>query len=73
MKPYPDLNLALRLEVGPFFFKDFIYLFKRERERERAGRDTGRGRSRLHARTPMRDSIPGPRGPALSRRRTLRG
>ena len=38
-----------------FFFKDFIYLFmiERESERERCslviGRDTGRGRSRLHA------------------------
>ena len=30
------------------------------RDTER-GRDTGRGRSRLHAGCPMRDSIPGPR------------
>ena len=31
------------------------------RDTERArGRDTGRGRSRLHAGSPMRDSIPGP-------------
>ena len=29
-----------------------------QRERER-GRDTGRGRSRLHAGSPMWDSIPG--------------
>ena len=34
-----------------FIFKDFIYLFMRDAERER-GRDTGGGRSRLHARTP---------------------
>ena len=27
------------------FFKDFIYLFMRDRERESWGRDTGRGRS----------------------------
>ena len=36
-----------------FFFKDVIYLFMRER-----GRDTGRRRSRLHAGSWMRDSIP---------------
>ena len=46
--------------LGIFFFKkkDFIYLFTRDTERER-GRDTGRGRSRLHAGSLMRDSIPG--------------
>ena len=38
------------------FFKDFIYLFIREREAE-----TGRGRSRLPSRSPIWDSIPGPR------------
>ena len=37
-----------------FFFKDFIYLFMRERER---GRDTGRGPSRLHAGSLTWDSI----------------
>ena len=32
------------------FFKDFIYLFMRDPERERErGRDSGEGRSRLHA------------------------
>ena len=36
------------------FFKDFIYSFMTER-----GRDTGRGRSRLHAGSPTWDSIPG--------------
>ena len=41
-----------------YFFKDFIYLFMRDIHRER-GRDTGRGRSRLHAWSPMWDSIPG--------------
>ena len=39
-------------------------------ERER-GRDTGRGRSRLHAGSVMWDSIPGPWDHALSRRQTL--
>ena len=38
------------------FFKDFINLFMRATERER-GRDTGRGRNRLHAGSPMWDSI----------------
>ena len=44
------------------FSKDFIYLFMRETQRERErerGRVTGRGRSRLHAGSPMWDSIPG--------------
>ena len=36
----------------------------REKERERQ-RDTGRGRSRLHAGSPMWDSIPGPQNHAL--------
>ena len=51
-------------EIGEdFFFK--IYLFIHGRHRER-GRDTGRGRSRLLAGSPMWDSIPGPRDHALS-------
>ena len=41
----------------------------REREREReGGKDTGRGRSGLHAGSPMWDSIPGPQDQALGRR-----
>ena len=40
-------------------FKDFIYLFMRDREREK-GRDTGRERSRLPTRSPMWDLIPDP-------------
>ena len=48
---------------SPFFlFKDFIYLLLRDRER---GRDTGRGRSRLHAGSPMWDSILGLQDHAL--------
>ena len=43
-----------------FFFKDFIYLFIRGTEKERdRDRDTGRGRIRLHAGSPMWDSIQG--------------
>ena len=51
-----------------FFKKDFIYLFMIERER---GRDTERGRSRLHAGSPTQDSIPGPQGHDLGPRQML--
>ena len=51
-----------------FFFKDFIYLFMIDSQRER-GRDTGRGRSRLHAGSPTWDSIPGLQDHALGWRR----
>ena len=47
------------------FKKDFIYLFVRDAER---GRDTGRGRSRLHAGSPTWDLIPGLQDHALSQR-----
>ena len=42
----------------------------RDTEREK-GRDTGRGRSRLHAGSPIWDPIPGPQDPYLSQRQTL--
>ena len=43
-----------------FFFKDFIYLFMRDTEREREAETQAEGeRSRLHAGSPMWDSIPG--------------
>ena len=52
-----------------YFFKDLlIYSWETQRER---GRDTGRGRSRLHAGSPTWDSIPGPQGHALGWRRPL--
>ena len=41
-----------------------------ERERER-GRDTGGGRGRLHAGSPMWDSIPGLQDHALGQRQVL--
>ncbi|CAD7667071.1 unnamed protein product [Nyctereutes procyonoides] len=53
-----------------FFFKYFIYLFMRDTESER-GRDTGRGRSRLHAGNLRWDSIPGLQDHALGRRQAL--
>ena len=40
------------------FFKDFIYFFMRDTERE-TGRDTDRGRSKLHARSPAWELILG--------------
>ena len=56
--PGPSTNPSS--QVSEFFLKDFlfIYLFMRDTERER-GRDTVRGRSRLHAGSPMWDSILG--------------
>ena len=39
-----------------FFLRFYLFIHNRQRER---GRDTGRGRSRLHAGSPMWDSIPG--------------
>ena len=51
------------------FFLRF-YLFIHERPREKS-RDTGRGRSRLHAGSPMWDSIPGPHDHDLSHRQML--
>ena len=60
-------------QPDPFFFKiSFIYSWKTkwERERER-GRDTGRGSSRLHAGTPMWDSILGLQDHDLSQRQML--
>ena len=42
-----------------------------ERERER-GRDTGRGRNRLHAGSPMWDLIPGLQDHALGQRQAAK-
>ena len=46
--------------VTQFFVKDFLFIYERHRERLRGGRDTGRGRSRPHVRSPMWDLILGP-------------
>ena len=54
----PDVELEILEgpgDYGVFCFLGF-YLFIHERHRER-GRDTDRGRSRLHARSPMWDLI----------------
>ena len=57
-------HLKSNMQFYLFIFKDFIYLFMRDTERTR-GRDIGRGRSRLHAGSPMWDSIPGLQDHAL--------
>ena len=53
-----NLEKERQFKVHKILFKkkDFIYLFMRGAER---GRDPGRERSRLHAGSPMGDSIPG--------------
>ena len=60
--------VTLDIRFSPFLkfiviivgFLRFIYLFMRDTHRERErGRDTGRGRSRLHAGSPTWDSISG--------------
>ena len=67
-----SIFLDIYLEVGLldhmiilFFFE--FYLFIHERQRW-GSRDIGRERSRLHAGSPMWDSIPGLQDHALSRR-----
>ena len=45
-----------------FFFKIYLFIYDRHRER---GRDTGGGRSRFHAGSPMWDSILGLQDHAL--------
>ena len=51
-----------------FFFFKILFIYDRHRER---GRDTGRGRSRLHAGSPMCDPIPGPQDHSLGQRQAL--
>ena len=58
-----------QLYLQDFFFLRF-YLFIHERHRKR-GRDTGRGRSRLHAGSPIWDSILGRQDHALGQRQAL--
>ena len=56
-------------DTPPFlFFKKILFIHERHTQR---GRDAGRGRSRLHARSPTWDSIRGLRAQALSERQTL--
>ena len=60
---------TLNLEI---FLKDFLFINSWETHRERKrGRDTGRGRSRLHAGSPTLDPIRGLQDQALGWRQTL--
>ena len=63
-----DLHVNKLSSIIKCFF--LIYLFMRDTHRER-GRDTSRGRSRPHARSPMRDSIPGLQDQAPGQRQAL--
>ena len=53
-----------------FFKRFYLFIHERHTERER-GRETGRARSRLHAGSPMWDSIPGLWDHTLSWRQML--
>ena len=53
-----------------FFLRFYLFIHKRYTEIQR-GRNTGRGRSRLHAESPMWDSIPGLQDHALGQRQAL--
>ena len=66
----PQQNWATSDKVSWQIFFNFIYLFMRDRERER-GRDTVRGRSRLHAGSLTWDLIPGLQDHTVDRRRAL--
>ena len=56
-------------EFKKCFNKNFFNLFIHETQRGGGHRDTGRGRSRLHAGSPMRDLIQGLQDQALGQRR----
>ena len=49
-----------QLLMFPYFFLKILFIYSWETHRER-DRGTGKGRGRLHAGSPMRDLIPGPR------------
>uniref|UniRef100_A0A8C0MV96 Serine/threonine-protein kinase OSR1 n=1 Tax=Canis lupus familiaris TaxID=9615 RepID=A0A8C0MV96_CANLF len=71
-EPQSNRSVTFKLVLFFFFFFFFLrfYLFIHERHRER-GRDIGRERSRIHAGSPMWNSIPGLQDHALSQRQTL--
>ena len=54
-----------------FIFLSFFFLIYSWESHTERGRDTDRGRSRLHARSPMWDSNPGIQDHALSQRQAL--
>ena len=53
------------------FLKIDLFIYDRHRRERERGRDTGGGRSRLHAESPTRDSIPELQDCALGQRQVL--
>ena len=60
------ISTITSFQIKFLFFLKILFIHERHRER---GRDTGRERSRLHAGSPMWDSIPGLQNHALGQRR----
>ena len=56
------------LREGYYYFLKILFIYDRHRKR---GRDTGRGRGRLHAGSPTRDSVLGLQDHALGQRQVL--
>ena len=67
---YNSKSLCFLHDSTYFYFLKILFIYSWETERE-TGRDTGRGRSRLPAGSPMQDSIPGSQDHNLSWRQTL--
>ena len=65
----PSLTISLLTSLNIFFKILFIYSWETKKER---GRDTGRERSRLHAGSPIWDSIPGLQDHAPGQRQVLK-
>ena len=66
-----DLGESLSFDIFFIFLFFHYYLFMIVIERGERGRDTGRGRSGLHGRSPTWDSIPELRDRALGQRQAL--
>ena len=60
----PGLKASAQPLSRPGIPRFYLFIHETHKESER-GRDTGRGRSRLHGESPMQDSIPGLQDHAL--------
>ena len=66
-----SLRAETNIHAALHIFKSFyLFIHERHKHRER-GRDTGRGRSRLHTGSPKLDSIPGLQDHTLGQRQEL--